>query len=103
MTTSIKSSETQRRENCFSFRFFKSYNMFWSFSQIFIKIDPPQAWMHTDKKLKSDLWQLLLSMSLRVMTLRIPPCSFTSCGNFKLLLSCSTYFLSLAKITAYTF
>ena len=55
MTTSIKSSETQRRENCFSFRFFKSYNMFWSFSQIFIKIDPPQAWMHTDKKLKSDI------------------------------------------------
>ena len=59
--------------------------MFWNFPQIFIKVHPPQAWMHTDKKPKSDILQLLLSGPLKVMTLRIPQCNFTSYGDSELL------------------
>ena len=77
--------------------------MFRKFPQFFIKIHPPQAWMHTDKKHKSNKLQLLLSGPLIVMTLHIPQHNLISCGDYNLLLSCSSYLLRLAKTTAYTF
>ena len=101
--TIIKFSETQRKDNCFSFRFFQSYNFktpmvnHWTCSATSLKFSSQSIHHRLGciriKNLSQVNLQLLLSGPLRVITLRIPQCNFTSCGDYNLLLSCSSYFV----------
>ena len=104
--TVIKSNETLRKDNCFSFCFFQSYNFktpmvyHWIYSATSLKFSSQSIHHRLGcRRIKNSSQvnlQLLISGPLRVITLRIPLCNFTSCGDYNLLLSFSSYLLRLA-------